>query len=77
MATSAPPPWPQETHRPRTDADEHAGLHKLAAGRPKKRDGREPYRLAAVPAGLMADRAWELPAADGSVLDRWPDIAAP
>ncbi|MEU6258665.1 DciA family protein [Streptomyces sp. NPDC047043] len=24
----------------------------------------------------MAERAWELPAAGGSVLDRWPDIAA-
>ncbi|MFI0193056.1 DciA family protein [Streptomyces sp. NPDC017082] len=24
----------------------------------------------------MADRAWELPAAGGSVLDQWPDIAA-
>ncbi|WP_253917149.1 DciA family protein [Streptomyces sp. MNP-20] len=24
----------------------------------------------------MADRAWELPAAGGNVLDRWPDIAA-
>nr|WP_237523046.1 DciA family protein [Streptomyces sp. SID8350] len=23
----------------------------------------------------MADRAWELPAAGGSVLDHWPDIA--
>ncbi|MFD3622040.1 DciA family protein [Streptomyces sp. NPDC058676] len=26
--------------------------------------------------GLMADRAWELPAAGGTMLDRWPDIAA-
>lgn len=41
-----------------------------------KRDGREPSGFAAVLAGLMADRAWELPAAGGSVLDRWPDIAA-
>ncbi|MGW3458298.1 DciA family protein [Streptomyces olivaceoviridis] len=41
-----------------------------------KRDGREPAGFAAVLAGLMADRAWELPAAGGSVLDRWPDIAA-
>ncbi|MFF5475392.1 DciA family protein [Streptomyces achromogenes] len=40
------------------------------------RDGREPAGFAAVLAGLMADRAWELPAAGGSVLDRWPDIAA-
>jgi len=41
-----------------------------------KRDGREPSGFAAVLQGLMADRAWELPAAGGSVLDRWPDIAA-
>ncbi|WP_234334561.1 hypothetical protein [Streptomyces sp. NRRL B-1347] len=26
--------------------------------------------------GLMADRAWEPLAADGSALDRWPNIAA-
>ncbi|MFB8443592.1 DciA family protein [Streptomyces niveus] len=41
-----------------------------------KRDGREPNGFAAVLQGLMADRAWELPAAGGTVLDRWPDIAA-
>ncbi|MFD3484951.1 DciA family protein [Streptomyces sp. NPDC058665] len=41
-----------------------------------KRDGREPNGFAAVLAGLMANRAWELPAAGGTVLDRWPDIAA-
>ncbi|MER7029328.1 hypothetical protein [Streptomyces ramulosus] len=41
-----------------------------------KRDGREPSGFAAVLAGLMTDRAWELPTAGGSVLDRWPDIAA-
>ncbi|RPK78164.1 DUF721 domain-containing protein [Streptomyces sp. ADI98-10] len=40
-----------------------------------RRDGQEPSGFAAVLAGLMADRAWELPAAGGSVLDRWPDIA--
>ncbi|GAA2500608.1 hypothetical protein GCM10010406_41390 [Streptomyces thermolineatus] len=41
-----------------------------------RRDGREPTGFAAVLQGLMADWAWELPAAGGSVLDRWPDIAA-
>ncbi|TGB10835.1 DUF721 domain-containing protein [Streptomyces palmae] len=41
-----------------------------------KRDGREPSEFAAVLQGLMADRAWELPAAGGSILDQWPDIAA-
>jgi hypothetical protein len=41
-----------------------------------RRDGREPSGFAAVLQGLMADRAWELPAAGGTVLGRWPDIAA-
>ncbi|MGA4966973.1 DciA family protein [Streptomyces pseudogriseolus] len=41
-----------------------------------RRDGREPSGFAAVLQGLMADRAWDLPVAGGSVLDRWPDIAA-
>ncbi|MFE4822896.1 DciA family protein [Streptomyces sp. NPDC056704] len=41
-----------------------------------RRDGREPTGFAAVLQGLMADRAWDVPAAGGTVLDRWPDIAA-
>jgi hypothetical protein len=41
-----------------------------------RRDRREPAGFAVVLQGLMADRAWEVPAAGGSVLDRWPDIAA-
>ncbi|MGW3208349.1 hypothetical protein [Streptomyces sp. NPDC001135] len=41
-----------------------------------KRDGREPAGFAAVLARLTADRAWELPAAGASVLDRWPETAA-
>lgn len=41
-----------------------------------KRDGREPSGFAAVLQGLMAERAWAIPAAGGSILDRWPDIAA-
>jgi hypothetical protein len=41
-----------------------------------RRDGREPTGFAAVLQGLMADRAWDLPAAGGSVLDQWPAIAA-
>lgn len=41
-----------------------------------QRDGREPTGVAAVLQGLMSDRAWNIPAAGGSVLDRWPDIAA-
>lgn len=35
-----------------------------------RRDGREPSGFAAVLQGLMADRAWEVPAAGGTVLDR-------
>ncbi|WP_434600187.1 DciA family protein [Streptomyces sp. A5-4] len=41
-----------------------------------QRDGREPSGFAAVLQSLMADRAWELPAAGGTVLDLWRDIAA-
>ncbi|WP_243762152.1 DciA family protein [Streptomyces sp. Tu 3180] len=40
-----------------------------------KRDGREPTGVAAVLQDLMAERAWAIPAAGGSVLDRWLDIA--
>ncbi|WP_030705064.1 MULTISPECIES: DciA family protein [unclassified Streptomyces] len=43
---------------------------------PVRRDGREPSGFAAVLQALMTDRAWELPAAGGTVLERWPDIAA-
>ncbi|AXE27924.1 DUF721 domain-containing protein (plasmid) [Streptomyces globosus] len=41
-----------------------------------RRDGREPTGFAAVLQGLMADRAWDIPAAGGSILDQWPNIAA-
>ncbi|UQA92340.1 DciA family protein [Streptomyces halobius] len=41
-----------------------------------RRDGRDPQGFAAVLQSLMADRAWQLPAAGGTVLDQWPDIAA-
>ncbi|MCQ8772076.1 DciA family protein [Streptomyces telluris] len=41
-----------------------------------RRDGREPTGFAAVLAGLMAERAWDIPAAGGSVLDQWPAITA-
>ncbi|MFI2031875.1 DciA family protein [Streptomyces buecherae] len=40
-----------------------------------KRDGREPAGFAAVLAGLMADRAWDLPTTGGNILDQWADIA--
>ncbi|MGW1171999.1 DciA family protein [Streptomyces sp. NPDC002550] len=41
-----------------------------------RREGREPAGFAAVLHGLMADRAWELPAAGANALNQWPDIAA-
>ncbi|MFG2668852.1 DciA family protein [Streptomyces sp. NPDC048387] len=41
-----------------------------------RRDGREPSGFAAVLQGLMADRAWDIPAAGGTILDQWPAIAA-
>ncbi|WP_239010454.1 DUF721 domain-containing protein [Streptomyces sp. 769] len=46
--------------------------HNAAAAR----DGREPQGFASVLQGLLADRAWSLPAASGSLLDQWADIAA-
>ncbi|MFE5669093.1 DciA family protein [Streptomyces niveus] len=49
---------------------------KRRTGATARRDGREPTGFAAVLQGLMADRAWDVPAAGGSILDQWPDIAA-
>lgn len=43
--------------------------------RPVPRDGRDPIDLGQAIMGLIADRAWETPAAGGSVLDQWPAIA--
>ncbi|MFI8932490.1 DciA family protein [Streptomyces sp. NPDC053474] len=40
-------------------------------------EGREPRGLAAVLLGLVADRAWEAPAAGGSIVDHWPTVAGP
>lgn len=40
-----------------------------------RRDGREVAGFGTVLHGLLADRAWHIPAAGGGVLDRWPDIA--
>ncbi|MGX5185754.1 DciA family protein [Streptomyces avermitilis] len=44
-------------------------------GRPVPPDGRDPIGLGQAIVGLIADRAWETPAAGGSVLDQWPAIA--
>ncbi|MGW6287362.1 DciA family protein [Streptomyces sp. NPDC055107] len=49
---------------------------KRRTGTTVRHDGREPTGFAAVLQGLMADRAWDVPAAGGSILDQWPDIAA-
>ncbi|MCF2131025.1 DciA family protein [Strepomyces sp. STD 3.1] len=49
---------------------------KRRTGATVRRDGREPTGFAAVLQGLMADRAWDIPAAGGSILDQWPHIAA-
>ncbi len=49
---------------------------KRRTGTTVRRDGREPTGFAAVLQGLMADRAWDIPAAGGSILDQWPHIAA-
>ncbi|MEU9943136.1 DciA family protein [Streptomyces lavendulae] len=49
---------------------------KRRIGTTVRRDGREPTGFASVLQGLMADRAWDVPAAGGSILDQWPDIAA-
>ncbi|MCF3143758.1 DciA family protein [Streptomyces platensis] len=42
----------------------------------RRGEGRDPQGFAQVLQRLMAERAWDLPAAGGSILDRWPDIAA-
>ena len=44
-------------------------------GRTVRGDGREPRGLAAVFQQLVTERAWEVPAAGGSVLQQWPAIA--
>ena len=46
-----------------------------AIGRSVRGDGREPRGLAAVFQQLVTERAWEVPAAGGSVLQQWPAIA--
>lgn len=67
-------------HQARQDAKQHGASQPRTSRRhragPVRHGGREPYGFAAVLQNLMADRAWELPAAGGTVLDRWPDIAA-
>ncbi|WP_331729626.1 DciA family protein [Streptomyces platensis] len=42
----------------------------------RRGEGRDPQGFGAVLQRLMAERAWDLPVVGGSILDRWPDIAA-
>ncbi|MCX4546503.1 DUF721 domain-containing protein [Streptomyces sp. NBC_01565] len=37
-------------------------------------DGREPIGFSALLTNLVTDRAWELPSADGSLVDEWPAV---
>ncbi|MFF5788571.1 DciA family protein [Streptomyces sp. NPDC012693] len=67
-------------HRARQDAKKRGDDRPGPARRPKKSSiqyhGRAPVGLAGAFQSLLADRGWDVPAAGGSILDRWPDIAA-
>ena len=43
--------------------------------RAARRDGREPMGLGAAIGALVTERAWELPAAGGTLRERWAAIA--
>ncbi|MFE5514148.1 DciA family protein [Streptomyces sp. NPDC056529] len=67
--------------RARQDAKQRGNDRPGPARRPKKTSniqyhGRAPVGLAGAFQSLLADRGWDVPAAGGSILDRWPDIAA-
>ncbi|EFL27533.1 hypothetical protein SSOG_07247 [Streptomyces himastatinicus ATCC 53653] len=59
---AAPAPWP--------DRLPQLSVRPLDGDGPERGDGRDPQGFAAVLQGLMADRAWEFPAAGGTVVDR-------
>ncbi|WP_432089116.1 DciA family protein [Streptomyces sp. bgisy095] len=66
--------------RARQDAKQRGDDRPGPARRPKKTSniqyhGRAPVGLAGAFQSLLADRGWDVPAAGGSILDRWPDIA--
>ncbi|MER7112732.1 DciA family protein [Streptomyces sp. NPDC000229] len=42
----------------------------------QQRDRRDPTGFATVLQSLIAERAWDVPASGGSILDQWPDIAS-
>ncbi|WNI20263.1 DUF721 domain-containing protein [Actinacidiphila sp. ITFR-21] len=48
---------------------------RVRVGRSVRGDGREPVGLAAAFQQLVTERAWEVPAAGGTVLQQWPAIA--
>lgn len=60
----------------RKRGDTETRMPRRRTQRAVKHDGREPTGVAAVLQGLMTERAWAIPAAGGTILDRWPDIAA-
>ncbi|MFC7924911.1 DciA family protein [Streptomyces cinereoruber] len=67
--------------RARQDAKQRGNDRPGPARRPKKKPavqyhGRAPVGLTGAFQSLLADRGWNVPAAGGSILDRWPDIAA-
>jgi predicted nucleic acid-binding Zn ribbon protein len=41
------------------------------------RDGRDPLPLGAAVRGLMTERGWDVPAAVGGVMGRWPQLVGP
>jgi predicted nucleic acid-binding Zn ribbon protein len=41
------------------------------------RDGRDPLPLGAAVRGLITERGWEVPAAVGGVMGRWPQLVGP
>lgn len=51
-------------------------MPKRRTGTARRHDGREPIGLGALFGNLVIDRAWEIPAAGGNILDQWPTIAA-
>ncbi|MET9954507.1 DciA family protein [Streptomyces sp. NPDC006339] len=62
------------------EAARQRGAQTRAPRRPKRvtlqRDRRDPAGFATVIQSLITERAWDVPASGGSVLDQWPDIAA-
>ncbi|MFC7933265.1 DciA family protein [Streptomyces cinereoruber] len=66
--------------RARQDAQKRGDDRPGPTRRPKKTSniqyhGRAPVGLGGAFQSLLADRGWDVPAAGGSILDRWPDIA--